>query len=136
MAHATIPSQHVWLQLDELSLQQRKDSAETAALSAGAAVLSTVQAGHAISRLADESAAERVAEEAMREYGHAATRHLYFQRAQGQLLLRQLRFCSSELQGEPPPPRLHARCRSHPVHECIHACLPRQPPSARHVKGA
>jgi hypothetical protein len=48
-----------------------------------------------------------------REYMHAATRHCYYQRAELQLLLRQLRFCAAELNGaafchglcsEPRPP--------------------------------
>ena len=37
-----------------------------------------------------------------REYMHAATRHCYYQRAELQLLLRQLRFCSAELNGAAP----------------------------------
>jgi hypothetical protein len=43
-----------------------------------------------------------------REYMHAATRHCYYQRAELQLLLRQLRFCSAELNGAAPllPPAL------------------------------
>ena len=45
--------------------------------------------------------------EVAREYSHAAARHLYFRRAQLQLLLRQLNFCASELSGAwPPPPAL------------------------------
>jgi hypothetical protein len=40
---------------------------------------------------------------AAEEHSHAATRHLYFQRAQLQLLLRQLIFCASELSGGQPP---------------------------------
>ena len=43
------------------------------------------------------AAAAAAAAEAAQEHMHAATRHCYFQRAELQLLLRQLRFCSSEL---------------------------------------
>ena len=41
--------------------------------------------------------------EVAQEYSHAAARHLYFRRAQLQLLLRQLNFCASELSGACPP---------------------------------
>ncbi|KAK9797810.1 hypothetical protein WJX73_010321 [Symbiochloris irregularis] len=86
-------------ELDNLSSNQQQDSAESAALEASSRLLGAASAGHATWRAHDESAAVKVAAESAREYGHAATRHLYFQRAQAQLLMRQLRFCSGELQG-------------------------------------
>ena len=47
----------------------------------------------------EEKAAAEAVVAAAQEYSHAATRHLYFQRAQLQLSLRQLHFCSTELTG-------------------------------------
>lgn len=42
--------------------------------------------------------AQASAHEAAQEFIHSACRHLYFQRAEAQLLLRKLLFCAAELQ--------------------------------------
>lgn len=50
----------------------------------------------------DQRVAAKAVIGAAQDFTHAATRHLYFQRAQLQLLLRQLTFCAAELTGEQP----------------------------------
>ena len=86
-------------QVDELATHQRHHLAQGAALAecqtlieeAAKAWGSASQASHASCRGAEQQARQ--------DYMHAATRHLYYQRALLQLLLRQLTFCVSELQG-------------------------------------
>ncbi|KAK9817196.1 hypothetical protein WJX72_010907 [[Myrmecia] bisecta] len=85
-------------QADELCIAHKRHVAEAAAAVATREVVSRAQSGHSSKREADAASARAVVGEASKEYMHAATRHLYFQRAEIQLLLRQLRFCASELQ--------------------------------------
>lgn len=74
--------------------------AEEGAVEAAAELLSAVDSGWAEARPALLKAARAVEKDTGREYMHAATRHCYYQRAELQLLLRQLRFCGAELHGE------------------------------------
>jgi len=67
---------------------------------AAAELLGEAAAGWAAGRPKELAAARAVEADTGREYMHAATRHCYYQRAELQLLLRQLRFCAAELGGE------------------------------------
>ncbi len=71
--------------------------AESAMLQEGTALLAmlTSQAPQAAAK--EALAARSCAEEAAQEFVFSACRHLYFQRAELQLLLRRLLFCAAEL---------------------------------------
>jgi len=84
-------------QLDQLQACQDCQVAEEGAVEAAAELLSAVDSGWAEARPALLKAARAVEKDTGREYMHAATRHCYYQRAELQLLLRQLRFCGAEL---------------------------------------
>lgn len=77
--------------------------AEEGAVEAAAEMVEAVGLGWQAARPATLSEARAVEKDTGREYMHAATRHCYYQRAELQLLLRQLRFCGAELNGGGPP---------------------------------
>ena len=85
------------VQVDELSAAQRRHNAESATLQEGRALLTAVSAQAPQVAAKQEGAAQVAAEEAKQELVHSACRHLYFQRAELQLLLRRLLFCAAEL---------------------------------------
>ena len=87
------------LQVDELSTQHRHHLAENAALAECQTLIQEAAKGWTATAGAAEAASEAALAQAGQEYMHAATRHLYYQRALLQLLLRQLTFCVNELQG-------------------------------------
>ncbi len=87
------------LQVDELSMQHRHHLAENAALAEAQTLIQEAAKGWSATACAAEAASQAALAQAGQEYMHAATRHLYYQRALLQLLLRQLTFCVSELQG-------------------------------------
>ncbi|KAK9909945.1 hypothetical protein WJX75_009855 [Coccomyxa subellipsoidea] len=85
-------------QVDELAAEHRRHNAESAALQESRALLG-VLSGEAPGTLAAAvRSARAAAHEAAQEFIHSACRHLYFQRAEAQLLLRKLLFCAAELQ--------------------------------------
>ncbi|KAK9826530.1 hypothetical protein WJX74_000568 [Apatococcus lobatus] len=84
-------------QMDELAGKQRQQRAEAAALAGCGRVVGVAQAGRSDAALHDKRVAEQSLLACRTEFLHAATRHCYFQRAEMQLLLRQLRFCAAEL---------------------------------------
>ena len=85
--------------MDELSLQHRHRLAEHAALAECQCLIQEASSGwQATAKAADEST-HAASQQAAQEFMHAATRHLYYQRALLQLLLRQLTFCVTELKG-------------------------------------
>ncbi len=89
-------------QVDELAAEHRRHNAESTALQEGRALLG-VLSGEAPGMLAAAvRSARATAIEAAQEFIHSACRHLYFQRAEAQLLLRKLLFCAAELQSESP----------------------------------
>lgn len=93
--------------MDELAGKQRQQRAEAAALAGCGRVVGVAQAGRSDAALHDKRVAEQSLLACRTEFLHAATRHCYFQRAEMQLLLRQLRFCAAELAGtsrSPSPP--------------------------------
>lgn len=85
--------------MDELSTQHRHHLAENAALAECQTLIQEAAKGWTATAGAAEAASEAALAQAGQEYMHAATRHLYYQRALLQLLLRQLTFCVNELQG-------------------------------------
>ena len=87
--------------MDELAGKQRQQRAEAAALAGCGRVVGVAQAGRSDAALHDKQVAEQSLLACRTEFLHAATRHCYFQRAEMQLLLRQLRFCAAELAGTP-----------------------------------
>ena len=87
------------LQVDELSNQHRHHLAENAALAECQTLIQEAAKGWEATSAAARAASQAALLQASQEYMHAATRHLYYQRALLQLLLRQLTFCVSELQG-------------------------------------
>jgi hypothetical protein len=86
-------------QVDELSTQHRHHLAENAALAECQTLMQEAASGWQATTRAAKAAAQAALMQAGQEYMHAATRHLYYQRALLQLLLRQLTFCVGELQG-------------------------------------
>ncbi|BDA42462.1 hypothetical protein COCOBI_03-3520 [Coccomyxa sp. Obi] len=85
-------------QVDELAAAHRRYNAESTALQEGRVLLG-VLSGEAPAMLdAAVCSARATAAEAAQEFIHSACRHLYFQRAEAQLLLRKLLFCAAELQ--------------------------------------
>ncbi len=85
-------------QVDELAAAHRRYNAESTALQEGRVLLG-VLSGEAPAMLdAAVRCARAAAAEAAQEFIHSACRHLYFQRAEAQLLLRKLLFCAAELQ--------------------------------------
>ena len=87
------------LQMDELAGKQRQQRGEAAALAGCGRVVGVAQAGRSDAAQQDRWLAEQSLLACRTEFVHAATRHCYFQRAEMQLLLRQLRFCAAELAG-------------------------------------
>ena len=84
-------------QVDELSNQHRHHLAENAALAECQTLIQEAAKGWGVTSAAARGASRAALLQASQEYMHAATRHLYYQRALLQLLLRQLTFCASEL---------------------------------------
>lgn len=70
-------------------------------MEAAAELLGAAAAGWVACRPSEMTSARGVEVDTGREYMHAATRHCYYQRAELQLLLRQLHFCGAELHGVP-----------------------------------
>lgn len=85
--------------VDELSTQHRHHLAENAALAECQTLMQEAASGWQATTRAAKAASQAALLQAGQEYMHAATRHLYYQRALLQLLLRQLTFCVGELQG-------------------------------------
>ena len=85
------------VQVDELSAAQRRHKAESATLQEGRVLLTAVSTQAPQVAAKQAGAAQGAAEEAKQEFVHSACRHLYFQRAELQLLLRRLLFCAAEL---------------------------------------
>ncbi|KAL0050998.1 hypothetical protein WJX82_000304 [Trebouxia sp. C0006] len=85
--------------VDELSTQHRHHLAENAALAECQTLMREADSGWQATTRAAKAASQAALMQAGQEYMHAATRHLYYQRALLQLLLRQLTFCVGELQG-------------------------------------
>ncbi|CAL8467867.1 g7405 [Coccomyxa elongata] len=85
-------------QVDELAAAHRRYNAESTALQEGRVLLG-VLSGEAPAMVdAAVRCARAAAAETAQEFIHSACRHLYFQRAEAQLLLRKLLFCAAELQ--------------------------------------
>lgn len=97
-------------QVDELSNQHRHQLAENAALAECQTLIQEAAKGWGVTSAAARGASRAALLQASQEYMHAATRHLYYQRALLQLLLRQLTFCVSELQGVPAHHSCHFLC--------------------------
>ena len=77
--------------------------AESAMLQEGTALLAVLTSQGPQVAAKQALAARACAEEAAQEFVFSACRHLYFQRAELQLLLRRLLFCAAELSSR----RLH-----------------------------
>lgn len=90
--------------MEQLARDKVCHLAETEAVEKCQVLLTEVERGYEQNRKAELAAGAGVESGALREYMHATSRHLYFQRAELQLMLRQLRFCSSELKGGAPLP--------------------------------
>ena len=86
-------------QVDELSTQQRHHIAEGNALAECQTLIQEAARAWDSARAVARASHRAQRNEAQQEYLHAVTRHLYYQRALLQLLLRQLNFCTSEMQG-------------------------------------
>ena len=82
-----------------MSLQHQHHLAENAALAECQSLIQEAAEGWRTTGRAAGQSCQAALQQAGQEYMHAATRHLYYQRALLQLLLRQLTFCVSELQG-------------------------------------
>ena len=89
--------------MDELAAAQRRHMAESAMLQEGTALLAVLTSQGPQVAAKQALAARACAEEAAQEFVFSACRHLYFQRAELQLLLRRLLFCTAELSSR----RLH-----------------------------
>lgn len=87
------------MQVDELSLQHRHRLAEHAALAECQCLIQEASSGWQVTAKAAGQSSHAASQQAAQEFMHAATRHLYYQRALLQLLLRQLTFCVTELKG-------------------------------------
>ena len=87
------------MQVDGISLQHQHHLAENAALAECQALIQEAAKGWQATAKAAEQVSQSALQRAGQEYMHAATRHLYYQRALLQLLLRQLTFCAGELKG-------------------------------------
>ncbi|KAL3152273.1 hypothetical protein ABBQ32_001347 [Trebouxia sp. C0010 RCD-2024] len=85
--------------VDELSLEHRHRLAEHAALAECQCLIQEASSGWQVTAKAEDECSHAASQQAAQEFMHAATRHLYYQRALLQLLLRQLTFCVTELQG-------------------------------------
>lgn len=83
--------------VDELSLQHRHRLAEHAALAECQCLIQEASSGWQVTAQAEDESTHATSQQAAQEFMHAATRHLYYQRALLQLLLRQLTFCVTEL---------------------------------------
>ena len=83
--------------MDELAAAHRRHMAESAMLQEGRALLSVLSSQAPQVAAKQAQAAKACAEEAAQEFVFSACRHLYFQRAELQLLLRRLLFCAAEL---------------------------------------
>lgn len=80
-------------------MQHRHHLAENAALAECQSLIQEAASGwQAASKAADQSR-QAASQQAAQDFMHAAARHLYYQRALLQLLLRQLTFCVTELKG-------------------------------------
>lgn len=86
-------------QVDGLSTQQRHHIAEGNALAECQTLIQEAAKAWDSAKATSQAKSTVDTDQARRDYMHAATRHLYYQRALLQLLLRQLNFCVSELQG-------------------------------------
>ena len=84
-------------QVDELAAAHRQHVAEARALQEGRALLGDLAAAAPDLAASERAGAAALAGEAAQELVHSACRHLYFQRAEAQLLLRKLLFCAAEL---------------------------------------
>lgn len=84
---------------DKLCGLQNQHEAEIAALAKCRQLVGRASFALEKKRREEQKEASLAVLSAAEEHSHAATRHLYFQRAQLQLLLRQLIFCASELSG-------------------------------------
>ena len=105
-------------QVDELAAAHRQHVAEARALQEGRALLGELAAAAPDLAAAEHAGAAALAGEAAQEYVHSACRHLYFQRAEAQLLLRKLLFCAAELHSErlftvipDPQPHTPSQCQ-------------------------
>ena len=85
--------------MDEISQQHQHRLAEHAALAECQSLIQEAASGWQATAEAADSSTHTASQQAAQEFMHAATRHLYYQRALLQLLLRQLTFCVTELQG-------------------------------------
>jgi len=85
------------VQVDEMAAAHRRHSAESATLQEGRALLAALSSQAPRVAAKQAQAAKASAEEAAQEFVYSACRHLYFQRAELQLLLRRLLFCATEL---------------------------------------
>lgn len=86
-------------QADELSTQQRHHIAEGNALAGCQTLIQAAAKAWDSAQATSQASCQASMNQVQQEYLHAATRHLYYQRALLQLVLRQLNFCVSELQG-------------------------------------
>ena len=99
------------MQVDELAAAHRRHVAEARALQEGRALLGELAAAAPDLAASARASAAATACEAAQEFVHSACRHLYFQRAELQLLLRKLLFCAAELSSKHLPLILAARGR-------------------------
>ena len=83
--------------MDELNIKQKQHLAEGAALAECQTLVQEARRGFEAHHAEAIGKAHGVVCEAGQEFMHAATRHCYYQRAELQLLLRQLKFCAAEL---------------------------------------
>lgn len=99
------------MQVDELAATHRRHNAESATLQEARALLAALSSQAPQVAVKQAQAAQASAEEAAQEFVYSACRHLYFQRAELQLLLRRLLFCAAELSSKHLPRILSARGR-------------------------
>ncbi len=83
--------------MDELAAIHKRHNAESVTLQEAQALLLALSSQAPQVAAKQAQAAQASAEEAAQEFVHSACRHLYFQRAELQLLLRRLVFCAAEL---------------------------------------
>lgn len=86
-------------QVDELAAAHKRHNAESEALQESRSLVTSLTEQASAQAAKAVEAARTSTAETVQEFIYSACRHLYFQRAELQLLLRKLLFCAAELQG-------------------------------------
>lgn len=98
--------------MDELAAAHRRHNAESEALQESRSLVTSLSEQAATEAAKAVEAARASTVETVQEFIFSACRHLYFQRAELQLLLHKLAFCAAELQGNVPRKLMVCACHT------------------------